>query len=91
MAKEKTSSKTASSTLATTVRTALYSSRMILADAPALYHRRRSRAIGSEQSANILQAIIWRRASYSWRWRGSGANKTQHRPVADRPGAPVLI
>jgi dolichyl-phosphate-mannose--protein O-mannosyl transferase len=54
--RDKTSSK-----LATTVRTVFfYSSRMILADAPALaIIVAAAWAIGSEQSAHILQAIIW--------------------------------
>jgi hypothetical protein len=59
--RDRTSSETASGTLATTARTAfVYSSRMILADTPALaIIIAAAWAIGSEQSAIILQAIIW--------------------------------
>ena len=56
-----TSSKTRSETFAATMRTAfLYSSRMVLADAPALaIIVTAAWAIGGEQSARVLQAFIW--------------------------------
>jgi hypothetical protein len=59
--RERTSSATARSTMATTARTAFfYSSRMILADTPALaIIVAAAWAIGGEQSAIVLQAIIW--------------------------------
>jgi len=56
-----TSSKARSETIATAMRTAfIYSSRMVLADAPAVaIIVAAAWAIGGEQSARVLQAIIW--------------------------------
>ena len=53
--------RTSSRAFATTMRTAfLYSSRMVLADAPALaIIVAAAWAIGGEQSASVLQAFIW--------------------------------
>ncbi|MSQ98793.1 MAG: hypothetical protein EXR85_05795, partial [Xanthomonadales bacterium] len=56
-----TNGKTGSETFAATMRTAfLYSSRIVLADAPALaIIVTAAWAIGGEQSASVLQAFIW--------------------------------
>ena len=56
-----TSGKNGSETFAATMRTAFfYSSRLVLADAPALaIIVAAAWAIGGEQSASVLQAILW--------------------------------